>query len=176
MSTENTQVFTQSKDSTDINLDEIMERIREEVVRSKATNLTGEGVLTSQVKETGLFRRIKKIQSFLRKLPFYKQINSIALKFKRFVPKYEQPELSVAELINFNDDDDFVKNAYRLLLHREPDESGYSHYLNRLKTRSLSRVQILGKLRCSKEGRQVKVKIIGFPEKYIVSALFRNKR
>jgi O-antigen chain-terminating methyltransferase len=60
----------------------------------------------------------------------------------------------VEEFFRFTDDD-FVKNAYRALLRREPDAQGLRHYLGCLESGRFGRLEILGRLRFSGEGRAV---------------------
>ena len=150
----------QTQEVQEMNLDDIMGKIREEVASRKIQNQYVDDFASLNVKETGLFRLIKRIQSILKKFPLYKQIYSFALKFKTRVPKYQQQNVSVHELVKF-DGEDFIKNAYKAILERDPDTSGYDHYLYILKTGSLSKVEILRKLRYSPEGQQKRVKIKG---------------
>ncbi len=58
-------------------------------------------------------------------------------------------------------DREFVINAYRGILKREPDPEGLEHYLQNLRSGQMSKVEILGRLRFSPEGRRQKVKIKG---------------
>jgi SAM-dependent methyltransferase len=56
---------------------------------------------------------------------------------------------------------DFVRNAYRALLKREPDPSGWTRYLESLASGRFNKVDILASLRYSPEGEQAKVKVAG---------------
>ena len=58
-------------------------------------------------------------------------------------------------------DEDFVANAYRGLLRREPDATGATQYLARLRSGELAKVEILGRIRYSKEGRAAAVPVRG---------------
>jgi hypothetical protein len=58
-------------------------------------------------------------------------------------------------------DETFVRNAYRAVLRREPDAKGLRGMLDRLREGALSKVEILGNLRFSAEGRRIGVAIPG---------------
>lgn len=67
------------------------------------------------------------------------------------------------------DDHDFLQAAYAAILKRDPDQAGYDHYLQQLTSRNMTRVQVLGRLRYSSEGRRRGIRI-----KYIVPLLVRD--
>lgn len=159
----------------ELNLDEIMERIREEVVGNKLNHQFIDGFASSSVKETGLFRLVKKVQMLLKKLPFYRQIYNIALKFKPHIPKYQLQQLTLDNLLKY-EDEEFITNAYKAILRRNPDNDGFNNFLALLQSRTLSKTQILGKLRYSPEGRHAGVKIKGLAFKFIASTILRNDR
>jgi len=56
-------------------------------------------------------------------------------------------------------DVDFVRNAYRGILNREPDPEGLQNYLTLLRSGKLSKIEILGRLRYSPEGRRHRARI-----------------
>jgi SAM-dependent methyltransferase len=58
-------------------------------------------------------------------------------------------------------DDEFVRNAYRALLGREPDAEGASRYLAKLRSGELSKIEVLGRIRLSPEGKAAAVTVDG---------------
>jgi len=58
------------------------------------------------------------------------------------------------------DDEAFIDAAYQALLCRMPDATGLPFYLNRLRT-GTDKIQILGELRYSREGRSIGAKVPG---------------
>ncbi|HJU21858.1 MAG TPA: methyltransferase domain-containing protein [Casimicrobiaceae bacterium] len=58
-------------------------------------------------------------------------------------------------------DADFVRNAYRALLGREPDPEGGARYLAKIRSGQLSRVEVLGRIRYSPEGKASRVRVDG---------------
>lgn len=70
-------------------------------------------------------------------------------------------------------DQDFIRYAYLAILHREPDPAGYQYYLSNLRNAALTKAEILGRLRYSREGRQKGTKIKRLFPNYIAQTLFR---
>lgn len=68
---------------------------------------------------------------------------------------------------------DFINKAYRALLHREPDTKGAAFYLEKLTGADLTRVDILGRLRYSKEGRRKKVPVKGLLFPFLIQTGFK---
>ena len=66
----------------------------------------------------------------------------------------------VNDLVKYHDAD-FVRNAYRALLRREPDASGYEQNLQNLRGGSFNKLDLLASLRYSPEGEANNVKIKG---------------
>jgi O-antigen chain-terminating methyltransferase len=56
-------------------------------------------------------------------------------------------------------DEIFVRNTYRCILGREPDFPGLQYYLEKLRSGEFNKVEILGRIRYSPEGRSKKIKI-----------------
>jgi hypothetical protein len=170
-------------DTQEINLDEIMERIRAEILLRNGEQAQIQGNIepsllesdfaSSEKQETGMYRFIKRVQSALQKFPFYHSIYRIARKFKTYIPKYQHQGIPITELLKF-EDEVFIKNAYRVILRREPDMVGMDHYLSKLKSNSLSKTEILGRLRYSSEGNRIGSKIEGLSIKHFVSSILRK--
>lgn len=72
-----------------------------------------------------------------------------------------------------HDDDSFVRNAYLLIIGREPVPRECDEYLTGLRRGDMSKTDILWKLRYSPEGREKRVKIRGLLLSFLVSTLFR---
>ena len=79
---------------------------------------------------------------------------------------------SIADFMDFQDGD-FVRNAYIAILMREADEGGFEYYLSALRKGSYSRIEILGRLRYSSEGRKHGVNIVGLWHRTMTQVAFR---
>ncbi len=87
-------------------------------------------------------------------------------------PIAAKPGYELGELLGYPDDV-FVRNAYRAILRREPDAGGLRVYLGRLRQGSLSKMDILGSLRFSREGRQVGIAIHGLLMPWLLHTAYR---
>jgi hypothetical protein len=68
--------------------------------------------------------------------------------------------VSVNSLLRHHDRE-FVVNAYREIMGREPDSPGLDYHLSLLQTGKMSKLEVLGSLRFSPEGQARKVKLKG---------------
>jgi SAM-dependent methyltransferase len=76
------------------------------------------------------------------------------------------------ELLKYYDRE-FIENAYRAILKREPDQSGLARYLEHLRAGRLDRVDILASLRSSVEGRARGVEVEGLKGRATLRRLYR---
>lgn len=89
-----------------------------------------------------------------------------------------QPELEKRDRYHVNDllgfhDEVFVRNAYKVILKREPDDSGMAHFLKNLRNGRYSKLDILSMLRFSPEGENVNVQIEGLSKRSILRKMYR---
>lgn len=76
----------------------------------------------------------------------------------------------VRDFLHYHDED-FIKIVYNILLKRNPDTQGFNHYLHKLRTAKLNKVQIIGRLKYSREAKQCGVEIKGLLIPYIYSSI-----
>jgi len=77
------------------------------------------------------------------------------------------------ELLQY-EDHEFIWNAYRALLKRAPDESGFRGFLGRLRRGERTKIDLLASIRYSPEGRRKHVSIDGLLSKALVSKVIRS--
>ena len=78
----------------------------------------------------------------------------------------------VNDLLRFHGDE-FVGNAYRAILGREPDEAGMAHHLEGLASGRFNKIDVLASLHSSPEGRQSQVQLDGLSLPVVVRRLGR---
>jgi O-antigen chain-terminating methyltransferase len=78
----------------------------------------------------------------------------------------------VNDLLRFHGDE-FVRNAYRALLRREPDEAGMAQHLEQLASGHYNKIDVLASLHSSPEGRSTQVKLDGLALPVVVRRLGR---
>ncbi len=130
----------------EVNVEELMRRIREEVARRKALPSN----LHTPVPSVYPSATIGGIAASIS-LPRLPVTPALLEAKKRYV---------LADFLNFHDED-FIRTVYRYVLGREPDAHAMEHYLNGLRTGAFSKVEVLGRIRYSPEGRARKVRIRG---------------
>src|SRR6185369_7536310 len=89
-----------------------------------------------------------------------------------------QPELEKRDRYHVNDllgfhDEVFVRNAYKVILKREPDDSGMAHFLKNLRNGRYSKLDVLSALRFSSEGENVNVQIDGLGRSSVLRKMYR---
>lgn len=112
----------------------------------------------------------------------HKEKDDLELKYKKmFFPpsKMKEEHIKKSEVIitwdnlfNFSNED-FINNAYRWLLRRDPDPEGIEYFLNALEKNIMSRVEVLGRLRFSQEGRKHGVYVKGLFFKFVLHLLYK---
>jgi SAM-dependent methyltransferase len=91
------------------------------------------------------------------------------------LPRRDQPEygpengrtLHINDLLQYHDRA-FVSAAYQAILQRFPDGAGSEHFLDRLRKGDLDRVELIGRLRFSPEGRARGVAVKGLLPRLMV--------
>jgi len=68
---------------------------------------------------------------------------------------------------------DFINTAYASILHRKPDSQGGKIYLEKLQNGELTKVDIIGRLRYSSEGRRKKVLVKGLLLPFMLQTFFK---
>ena len=115
---------------------------------------------------------------------FYQQLitegfDSLQLRTTSLPPDLKlQPEFERRERYQLNDllgfsDELFVRNAYRSILKREPDDVGLAQYLQALRSGRYSKIDVLSSIRFSPEGRNANVTIEGLGKLSVLRKFYR---
>jgi len=137
----------------EINVDEILARIRKEVQQRKnetCTHFTG-----------------RKKSPFSPGPAFSKHVTRPAA---HLLPHKECYALS--EFLRYHDSD-FIDTAYASILRRSPDPVGKKHFLAKLQNGELTKTDIVGRLRYSREGRKKKVPVKGLSLPFLFQSSFK---
>jgi SAM-dependent methyltransferase len=151
---------TQLDNGDDLDLAQIMARIREDAENRKRNSFNGG--------DRANYRQLitQNFNAFLAP-----QISSLP-------PLKLQPELEKRDQYHLNDllgfhDEVFVRNAYKVILKREPDDSGMAHFLKNLRNGRYSKLDVLSALRFSSEGENVNVQIEGLGKRSVLRKMYR---
>jgi len=142
---------------TGANVDEIMKHIKQEVAgRRKGAS--------PDMSEAGV-PRLKAVDA--------RKNNIFVLNAKKTGQTERETEYSIGDFLKLHDEE-FVQFAYRSILRRAPEEQGLNYYLSSLRSGSLNKIEILGRLRYSPEGRKCKVKINGLLAPFLVNLAYKT--
>jgi O-antigen chain-terminating methyltransferase len=157
--------------NSEINIEELKDRIRLAVERREA-----EGQVSFVKSSADLFDLLSRedfsLDRWLDDSMSVMDLSSLATNLALqpdFVP---QESYHVNDLLKYHDHQ-FVWNAYRALLKREPDEEGLSHHLEKLRSGRANKIDILGRLRYSTEGGRQDVPIEGLRFSAMVRRAYR---
>ena len=150
--------------NTDIDVVQLMSAIRESALKKypDLDNHTSYEQIPS-----GLLRHIEQLRERDQEKrreqqePELEPINerdrlTLAPEFRR----HANDKYHINDLLKYHDRD-FVRNAYRVLLNREPDEAGFLYNLELLQSGAFNKIDILASLRYSDEGKANDVSIQG---------------
>ncbi|HYV10870.1 MAG TPA: methyltransferase domain-containing protein [Pyrinomonadaceae bacterium] len=154
------EMDAQIENGDGLNLAELMARIRKDAESRKRDSLSNG--------DPARYRQliIQNFNAFLAP-----QISSLP-------PLKLQPELEKRKRYHVNDllgfhDEVFVRNAYKVILKREPDDSGMAHFLKNLRNGRYSKLDVLSALRFSSEGENVNTQIEGLSRGSVLRKMYR---
>ncbi len=155
-----TEVSTPESSQDEIDLAAVMEKIRARAEERRTNSLIDTAAILSRLLNTNVGSEIT--------------VRSAAVASELAL----QPEFKLQEYYRVEDflcfhDRIFVRNAYRGLLQREPDDAGFAEYVDALRSGRLNKIDILASLRFSPEGRERNVAIYGLSRKAQLRKLYR---
>jgi SAM-dependent methyltransferase len=149
-----------------ISAQEIKERLKEEAKRSRDSIPE-----MTQEKRSLPYTILKKIHNVLLRSKLYRAL------YENYLINLKDSFLSekgvdLSSLMEY-EGEKFVKNGYIKILGREPDEEGLKFYLSSLKRGELRKIEFLGALRYSHEGRRRAIPVRNLYVRYMVNRLSR---
>jgi SAM-dependent methyltransferase len=142
-------------DIPEINIDEIMERIRAEVEDRKPLSDD-----TLKEPDGPVQQKVASSRSQPSPADGNESLPEVGRKY------------SINELCQYHDIE-FITNAYRVILQREPGPDEVNVWLARFRAGELGKKEILGQLRFGSEGRQKKVAVSGLLLPFILHQSFK---
>ena len=164
-----------------LSIEKIMQEIKKEVkqISQKSNNIPHEE-LSRAIKDklpktkiqtpSKFYNFAKKIANFLQRKGFYSFVQFVKGKLNINKSNYIY---TIGDFSKFYDED-FIDNAYKLILDRDADIEGKNYYLNLLRSGKYSKTEIITSLHFSKEGRGQNVIILGAKKRYIISLIYKT--
>jgi CRISPR/Cas system-associated endoribonuclease Cas2 len=175
--------FMENDSNTELTVEEIMGRIKEEVACKKNERVASSAAEGRQriqnslfappvtEQENPVFTMLKKLQAVAANLPFYPFVHVFAKKLKTVIPR-SQEVILIEDLCEY-EDESFIMTAYRSILSRDPDDEGLDRFSTLLRNDQISKVEIIGRIRYSWEGRKGRVRVKGLFFRFAVAILLR---
>jgi O-antigen chain-terminating methyltransferase len=164
---------------SEINIDHLMARIREAAAERRGQNGTSlvdaSAVLHELLKSNGASSHTPTEISLADAPLLTHSLRQGVLPELDMQPEFEtrtDDHYHVNDLLRFHDRE-FVRNAYRAILKREPDDVGYAAYLKNLRSGRFNKLDVLASLRFSDEGKRKGVKIQGLAFTGYLRRLYR---
>lgn len=126
-----------------LDLAQLMDRIRADAEKRKRNSLNFSPASFNEIAQAGL-----------------PQIPNALPELKLQPALQRRDHYKLSDLLGFHDEV-FVRNAYAVILKREPDDAGFVEYLGNLRSGRYSKIDIIRSLRFSPEGRRANVAIEG---------------
>ena len=169
---------------SEINIDHLMARIREAAAERKAQNGTSlidaSAIMHELLKSNGSSNahaptltpaQVSFSASSLAQ-PSHQQIRAAELSLQPEFEPLDNGHYHLNDLLRFHDRE-FIRNAYRAILKREPDDAGYAQYLKNLRSGRFNKIDILASLRFSPEGKGKGVEVEGLTFPAFFRRLYR---
>ena len=163
-----------------ISVREVMQKIKQDVLIKEGLNDTSSlnedayeknraFTARERKKNNKIYHFAKKIGKYLHKKGLYK---FVAFVQKNLNLHQNNHIYALHDFIKFYDEE-FIDNAYKLILNRPADHEGKNHFLPLLRTGDLSKTEIVISLHFSKEGRAQNIIILGIKKRYIISLIYK---
>lgn len=181
---------------SEINIDHLMARIRQAAAERKAQNGTSlidaSAIMHELLKSNGSSHAPapaftptqvslsassltqpshQQIRATLTRPP-YQQIRATELSLQPDFEPLDNDHYHLNDLLRFHDQQ-FIRNAYRAILKREPDDDGYAGHLENLRSGRFNKIDILASMRYSLEGKGKGVEVEGLTFPAFIRRLYR---
>ena len=148
------------RETDDLDLAHLMNQIRKDAENRKRKSISNGGPSSYRQLITQNFDALRSPQS-------------TPLPPLRLQPKLEKRDrYQLNDLLGFHDEA-FIRNAYGAILKREPDDSGFAHFLKNLRNGRYSKLDVLYSLKFSPEGQNANVPIEGLGKRSILRKAYR---
>ncbi len=151
--------------NTELDLTEVMARIRRDAQKRKLES-------HNNVNGASLFSSLASQSSDLGRLAFLRPVDPLPAELEMQAKLETRARYDIGYLLGFHDET-FIRNAYHVILKREPDDAGFAQFLKDLRSGRYSKIDILRSLRFSPEGQKAGVKIAGLSRASVFRKVYR---
>ena len=160
----------QNIDPNSISVEDIMKQIQIEVgTLDPATLKQQQMVYEKNLQENKLYNFARRVARYLQRKGLYKFVNFVRDNINLSKTNYTY---ILDDFLKFQDED-FINNAYQLILNRPVDKDAKTYYLSKLRNGEMSKTDIILTLHYSKEGKMQNVVILGSKKRFLKMLLFK---
>jgi O-antigen chain-terminating methyltransferase len=155
-----------------ITIESLMDKIRDGARRQVSPNGAADSGASSATNLTAAGRAANPSAPAADSPPALTQLEAVQLTLQPGFEARSDDQYHAGELLQYHDRQ-FIQNAYRAILKRGPDATGYTAFIESLRSGRLNKVDVLARLRYSTEGRAKKVQVKGLFLPAAVRQLYR---
>jgi SAM-dependent methyltransferase len=153
-----------------VTVESLTDKIREGARLSERTNGGAQsGVVSSAAPSSSGERAANNDEE---SFPALTRLEAVQLALQPGFEPHADDRYHASDLLKYHDRN-FIQNAYRAILKRGPDATGYRSFVESLRSGRLNKLDVLARLRYSTEGRSKKVQIKGLFLPAAVRQLYR---
>jgi O-antigen chain-terminating methyltransferase len=133
-----------------------MKSVYEGARRAVSSGGAADGAISSS--ENGASAARMERESSATGFPALTPIEAAPLRLQPSFEPHADDQYHVNDLLKYHDRN-FIQNAYRAILKRGPDATGFTAFIENLRNGSLNKIDVLARLRYSTEGRAKRVQV-----------------
>ncbi|HEY0386534.1 MAG TPA: methyltransferase domain-containing protein [Pyrinomonadaceae bacterium] len=139
-----------------ITIESLMKSVYEGARRAVSSGGAADGAISSS--ENGASAARMERESSATGFPALTPIEAAPLRLQPSFEPHADDQYHVNDLLKYHDRN-FIQNAYRAILKRGPDATGFTAFIENLRNGSLNKIDVLARLRYSTEGRAKRVQV-----------------
>jgi O-antigen chain-terminating methyltransferase len=149
-------------DEPEFDVDGLAVRMRDELARQRADKMQRHPASNANADALAAhaFAEMTDNVSSQTNAPALSPVNTQPLALQPAFEPHADHQYHVNDLLKYHDRN-FIQNAYRAILKRGPDATGFKDFIEALRSGRLNKIDILARLRYSSEGRAKKVQVKG---------------
>jgi SAM-dependent methyltransferase len=154
-----------------ITIESLMDKLREGARRQQSAGSAAESVAASTTNSSAAML-VEEPFKTAAGFPPLTNLDSAQLALQPDFEPRADDQYHARDLLKYHDRN-FVQNAYRAILKRGPDATGYTAFIESLHSGRLNKIDVLARLRYSTEGRAKRVRVKGLFVPAAVRQLYR---
>ncbi|MDX6692873.1 MAG: hypothetical protein QOF02_476 [Blastocatellia bacterium] len=154
-----------------ITIESLMDKLREGARRAQSAGSAVDNIASSAAPSPAAMR-LEQASATAEGFPSLTALDGVQLALQPDFEPRADDRYHARDLLKYHDRN-FIQNAYRAILKRGPDATGYKAFIESLRDGRLNKIDVLARLRYSTEGRSKRVRVKGLFVPAAVRQLYR---